>query len=230
MISRVIVLIRRRLFAKGARNLELDQLREICGDYQHLNYAKGAVELPLSCAQAWDSDRQGQEYWHAGCSSQDERARFWQRRKHCYDLILDSLSVFEERCQKAKPPAKQPLVPASEGPETVRSHAYELAFSSEDEMFHSTLYDWLIERGMADELLEVLQVSRINDILLTCTVHLDEAYLPRGAFTARTRHCPEVPTLMAILRQRWTTITCCGGAICFGRIHRVRRYFTLNRQ
>ena len=40
-------------------------------------------------------------------------------------------------------------------PETVRGHAYELTFASEDEMFHSTLYDWLIGRGMADELLEV---------------------------------------------------------------------------
>ena len=40
-------------------------------------------------------------------------------------------------------------------PETVRGHAYELTFASEDEMFHSTLYEWLIGRGMADELLEV---------------------------------------------------------------------------
>ena len=31
----------RRLFMKGARNLEFDKLREICGDYQQLSYAKG---------------------------------------------------------------------------------------------------------------------------------------------------------------------------------------------
>ena len=30
-----------RLFMKGARNLEFDKLREICGDYQQLSYAKG---------------------------------------------------------------------------------------------------------------------------------------------------------------------------------------------
>ncbi|KAF7796400.1 hypothetical protein EIP86_007577 [Pleurotus ostreatoroseus] len=30
-----------RLFIKGARILDFDKLREICGDYQHLNYAKG---------------------------------------------------------------------------------------------------------------------------------------------------------------------------------------------
>ncbi|KAL1952061.1 hypothetical protein VTO73DRAFT_1210 [Trametes versicolor] len=137
-----------RLFMKGARNLEFEKLREICGDYQQLNYAKGAVELPLHCAQAFDTDLQGQEYWIAGCPASDSRAQFWERRTHCYELVLDSLSVFEERSTSGKPSA-------SDDPETVRGHAYELAFASEDEMFHSTLYDWLIERGMADELLEM---------------------------------------------------------------------------
>ncbi len=148
--------------------MDLEKLREICGDYQHLNYAKGiydffpvlfelmdsvigAVELPLYCAQIMDTDGQGQEYWAAGLPANDPRAEFWQRRSHCYELVLDSLSVFEERANAAK----QPSTPTSDDPETVRSHAYELAFASEDEMLHSTLYDWLIQRGLADELLEM---------------------------------------------------------------------------
>ncbi|KAI0735282.1 nucleoporin [Earliella scabrosa] len=139
-----------RLFMKGARNLEFDKLREICGDYQQLSYAKGAVELPLYCAQVFDTDLQGQEYWIAGCPANDTRAQFWERRKHCYELVLDSLSVFEERCVPGKQNPTQ-----IDDPETVRGHAYELAFASEDEMFHSTLYEWLIGRGMADELLEM---------------------------------------------------------------------------
>jgi nuclear pore complex protein Nup155 len=47
-------------------------------------------------------------------------------------------------------------------PEVARSHAYELAFSSEDELFHSTLDDWLISRGLADELLEVSVLFKIH--------------------------------------------------------------------
>ncbi|PIL32067.1 transporter [Ganoderma sinense ZZ0214-1] len=139
-----------RLFMKGARNLEFDKLREIVGDFQQLSYAKGAVELPLYCAQAFDTDGQGQEYWIAGCPANDARAQFWDRRKHCYELVLDSLSVFEERCGPGKQSSSQ-----VDDPENVRGHAYELAFASEDEMFHSTLYEWLIGRGMADELLEM---------------------------------------------------------------------------
>ncbi|KAI0824272.1 nucleoporin [Trametes gibbosa] len=139
-----------RLFMKGARNLEFEKLREICGDYQQLNYAKGAVELPLHCAQTFDTNLQGQEYWLAGCPESDPRSQFWERRKRCYELVLDSLAVFEERCVPGKQSSS-----LSDEPETIRGHAYELAFASEDEIFHSTLYDWLIERSMADELLEM---------------------------------------------------------------------------
>ncbi|TCD69902.1 hypothetical protein EIP91_005726 [Steccherinum ochraceum] len=141
-----------RLFTKAARILELDKLREICGDYQQLKYARGAVELPLHCADVEDSDQQGRGFWHSGCPPNDIREPLWQARLRCYDLVLDSLSVFEEQCGK---------VPSSGGlddPETVRTHAYELAFASEDEMFHSVLYDWLIQRGLADELLEMRPV------------------------------------------------------------------------
>ncbi|TFY65154.1 hypothetical protein EVJ58_g2157 [Rhodofomes roseus] len=135
-----------KLFMKGARNLDFEKLREICGDYQQLSYAKGAVELPLHCAQAYDADGQGQEHWQSGCPANDPRAKAWERRLHCYQLVLDSLSVFEQRCQQQN---------ISDEAERIRSHAYELAFEGEDEMFHSTLYDWLIERRMADELLEM---------------------------------------------------------------------------
>lgn len=113
--------------------------------------------MPLHCAQVYDVDGQGQEHWLAGFPANDQRAKYWQRRSHCYDLVLDSLSVFEERSNAAK----QSTDPNSAGddPERVRGHAYELAFECEDEMFHSTLYDWLIARGMADELLEVREMD-----------------------------------------------------------------------
>ncbi|CCM05199.1 uncharacterized protein FIBRA_07408 [Fibroporia radiculosa] len=142
--------------AERSRNVEFEKLREICGDYQQLNYAKGAIVLPLHCAKVYDADGQGQEYWIAGCPANDSRSSSWERRIHCYELVLDSLSVFEERSAQAKHPSSSGLT--IEDPERVRSHAYELAFDNEDEMFHSSLYDWLIKRNMADELLEMRPV------------------------------------------------------------------------
>jgi len=144
-----------RLFIKGARILEFDKLREICGDYQQLSYAKGSVELPLTCARVSDPDNIGLEYWYAGSPPNDPRFEFCGRRLRYYDLVLDSLIIFEAKSASAKASAATAGVVALDDPETVRSHAYELAFSSEDEMFHSTMYDWLINRQLADELLEM---------------------------------------------------------------------------
>ena len=106
--------------------------------------------MPLYCAQVFDADQQGAEYWAAGCPANDPRAEFWKRRSHCYDLVLDSLSNFEELAKAGSS--------TSDDLEAARTHAYSLAFASEDEMFHSTLYEWLIERGLADELLEMRPV------------------------------------------------------------------------
>ena len=41
-------LMKVRLFTRAARVIEFEKLREICGDYQHLNYAKGGLNLTYS--------------------------------------------------------------------------------------------------------------------------------------------------------------------------------------
>lgn len=131
---------------------------KVCTLHLHLSirltFLQGAIELPLYCAQVYDADGQGHEYWAAGMSENDPRAEFWQKRANCYDLVLDSLTVFEDRVTAAKQPGAAGLDDSA----AVRTHAYELAFQAEDEMFHSTLYDWLIQRGLADELLEMRPV------------------------------------------------------------------------
>jgi len=122
----------------------------------------------LICRQVQDTDNAGLECWHAGSPANDPRLELVSQRVRCYDLVLDSLTVFEDNCTKVQPAATTGTVPPLNDPETVRSHAYELAFASEDEMFHSTLYDWLIGRGLADDLLDVgLQYqSHLSHILI----------------------------------------------------------------
>lgn len=177
---------------KGARILEFDKLREVVGDYQQLDYAKGAIELPLHCADAWDPDRLGQEYWQSapelsagsGLVTQPEisaasalvlggdaaRREAWQRRGRCYDLVLDSLEAFENKARDG-----------GESADRVRAHAYELVFASLDEMFHARLYEWLIGRGLADELLEVspliFEVVCLMRLILYSLLKMGPAYL-----------------------------------------------------
>ncbi|KAJ3721481.1 nucleoporin [Lentinula raphanica] len=142
----------RPLYQKGARILDLEKLREICGDFQLLNYAKGAIELPLVCARVFDSDNIGMDYWRSGMTSDGPSRLAYEERLRCYELVLDSLTVFEQHISDPSS-AKVPLSPDEH--EAVKDHAYKLSFSSDDEMFHSTLYDWLISRQLADDLLEV---------------------------------------------------------------------------
>ena len=137
----------------------------------------GAVNLPLSCASAQDPDNSALECWHAGAASNDSRQEQLQRRLRCYDLILDSLTVFEEKCSQKQASSTTGIL-ALDDPETVRSHAYELAFASEDEMFHSTLYDWLIGRNLADDLLEVSFVTTSFYCVRFILFYLDEAAFP----------------------------------------------------
>jgi nuclear pore complex protein Nup155 len=106
----------------------------------------GAIELPLYCAQIEDSDEQGRSWWLDGSPVGDPRLQAWERRRRCYDLVLDSLRVFDESTAGSS---------TSNG-QAIRNAAYELALQADDEVFHSVFYDWLVERGLTDELLDVI--------------------------------------------------------------------------
>jgi nuclear pore complex protein Nup155 len=114
--------------------------------------------MPLYSAQVEDADGQGKSFWLDGQPAGDPRAAVWERRHRCYDLVLDSLGVFDEAMAKAPPRAPDA---APEGVYAVRDAAYELALGSEDEVFHSILYDWLITRGLADHLLDVSDPRKV---------------------------------------------------------------------
>lgn len=116
--------------------------------------------MPLVCARVFDPDNVGLDYWRSGASSDGPSRMAFERRLQCYELILDSLSVFER--QMGDPSAAGTSLSAEEL-ESVKDHAYKLSFSSDDEMFHSTLYDWLISRQLADDLLEVCGHCSLSD-------------------------------------------------------------------
>ena len=80
----------------------------------------------------------------------DPRKLLYERRWACYQICVDSLSTFDDHLadaiKKGEPGLEQ---------DAARTRAYQLAFESQDQVFHSFFYDWLINRGMTEELLEV---------------------------------------------------------------------------
>lgn len=115
--------------------------------------SSGAIELPLQCAAVADDDNIGLNYWLSGSPANDPRSDLLDKRRKCYDLALHSLSIFDE--QSTKTPTRDI--------EEIRNHAYDLAFSSEDPIFHSHLYEWMVKQGMTDALLEVGFLSLLYD-------------------------------------------------------------------
>ncbi|KAF8527887.1 nucleoporin [Hysterangium stoloniferum] len=140
-----------RLFVDGARIMELQSLVDIVADYRRCFYATGAVFLPLRCAQEFDATNEGRDYWLMGCppGDSDPRKQLYERRWACYGICVESLATFDEALNEA-------LLKGQPGnnEETARTRAYQLAFESQDQAFHSFFYDWLISRGMTEELLE----------------------------------------------------------------------------
>lgn len=105
-----------------------------------------------------DANNVAFDVWYSGSATTEENKAICELRHGCYDLVLDSLQVFEE---------KHAASADSRDQEAVRTHAFELAFASDDEIFHSALYDWFIERGMVDDLLEVgTAVRNLNSLPL----------------------------------------------------------------
>ncbi|KAH7340172.1 Non-repetitive/WGA-negative nucleoporin C-terminal-domain-containing protein [Rhizoctonia solani] len=157
-----------RLFRKCTSTLSLEKLQEVVSEYRTLRYANGAVQLPLQCAKDWDVDNHGRDYWQSERLSGDERRTAYKLRKECYQLVTETLSVFDEAYEKSQGKEDGNAGDA----EAVRKNAYQLALGSDDPMFHAELYDWLVSQGRTDDLLEIrtpyieehlIQQSQKND-------------------------------------------------------------------
>ncbi|KAF8587314.1 nucleoporin [Ramaria rubella] len=140
-----------KLFVDGARIMELQSLHSIVEDYRRCSYATGAVFLPLRCAQEFDPTNEGREYWLLGCppGDTDPRKPLYERRWACYQICVDSLSTFDDHLAEILKKGE-----LGQDQDAARIRAYQLAFESQDQAFHSFFYDWLISRGMTEELLE----------------------------------------------------------------------------
>ncbi|KAJ1310495.1 hypothetical protein OPQ81_007228 [Rhizoctonia solani] len=151
-----------RLFRKCTCTLSLEKLQEVVSEYRTLRYANGAVQLPLQCAKDWDTNNQGRDYWQSERLSGDERREAYKLRKECYQLVTETLSVFDEAYEQSQ--GKEDGATADV--EAVRKNAYQLALGSDDPMFHAELYDWLVSQGRTDDLLEI-RTPYIEDHLIS---------------------------------------------------------------
>lgn len=154
-----------RLFIRAAGSIPIPRLQEVSERYRTLNYTLGkfilwavcdrtlcfvgAIELALRTASDLDPHKKAIDFVRDGEHPADPRKALFEARKECYAEVIKALKVADDRLDKAV--AEGDAATATQN----RNEAYALAIASDDELFHFYLYDWQVERGLQEQLLEV---------------------------------------------------------------------------
>lgn len=134
-------------------------INSFCRQYCELGFPVGAVKLVVSSAKASDPDQLALNAVNAANAASNDPAsvRAFQNRTETYKVVFDMLDRYVSYATSTQSPVSrnkddtiQPTVAQKLADETI--HAI---LSSDDEAFHITLYNWLLERKLFDRLLEI---------------------------------------------------------------------------
>ncbi|XP_006813173.1 nuclear pore complex protein Nup155 [Saccoglossus kowalevskii] len=156
-------------------------LTAIFSEYQAAGFYDGIVELSLTAAHRRDPQGLALHYYKSGKPPEDTQGmQAFVTRLECYECVHDTLGNLVHLSQSYP---QSPGIPKRPGPppttsEDSRLSAQEAAhhmdqmmkigLKSNDELYHVSLYDWLVTMGLTDKLLEI-------------TLPFVEAYLKRAA-------------------------------------------------
>jgi nuclear pore complex protein Nup155 len=150
-VSRTLLHESLKHFQKVAGSLTQTNLESAVQQYVDLRYYAGAIQLCLVVAEAKDRGKSALYWINDEKPAGDPRAKAFDQRKVCYDLIhrvllhLDAASSREPEMVDGK----ATLIA------TKRAEAYDVVSNSTDEVFHQDLYDWYIQQGWTERLLGI---------------------------------------------------------------------------
>ncbi|OXV07639.1 hypothetical protein Egran_04597 [Elaphomyces granulatus] len=138
-----------RLFRQVSDNLPMDYLVSAVDKYIENQFFAGAIQLCLSVAASSDKANLALSWLMDGRPSEDPRRAYYDFRKQCYELIFKVIVAVDKLA------ASDPGV--IDGQTTLickrQNEAYEVISGSKDEVFLTSLYDWYLEQGWNDRLL-----------------------------------------------------------------------------
>ncbi|OKO89592.1 Nucleoporin NUP170 [Penicillium subrubescens] len=160
------------LFQQVAENLPMDYLVSAVDNYISNQFFAGAISLALHVAQrsdkanmalSWIMDNRPEQvnfsshndfpqpsHQHQLIFAQDPRKQYFVYRKQCYDLVSKVIVAVDTQA------ASDPHV--IDGQLTViakrQNEAYGVITDSSDEVFLTSLYDWYLEQGWSERLLQ----------------------------------------------------------------------------
>ncbi|KAK0530039.1 hypothetical protein OC834_003460 [Tilletia horrida] len=138
-----------KLLDKASPQLPFEKLQAICADFRELKYAK-----------AWDPSNMANSVppnASAALLQHHPALPLLEKRNACYALVLEMLKVVDDALDSAEqlPENNSNRIAEIRKATELRLDAYELALDQNDRLFHWRLYDWLLERGMTEQLLQV---------------------------------------------------------------------------
>ncbi|KAL4235731.1 hypothetical protein ACF0H5_004123 [Mactra antiquata] len=142
------------------------QLAQVCNQFSSVHFYEGIVDLCLTMANKRDPQKLALHFYNNDEPSEDmQGVQEHMQRKECYKCITETLgylmtaSVPQGASVIPKSPGPPPAVDSSrmsiEDAEQYKAEVFRLALKSDDELFHSSLYDWLFSMNMTDKLLEI---------------------------------------------------------------------------
>lgn len=141
-------------------------LPAICQEFHQARFYDGVVDLCLSSAAKQDPSNLALHYYRNGKPPSDMQGmQAFSARYECYQSvtdILDELLVTSTAAtaspvpaRPGPPPSPDPNLLTREEAERYLENMMKKCLSSEDELFHVALYDWLVDKGLKERLLEI---------------------------------------------------------------------------
>ncbi|KAH7324644.1 Non-repetitive/WGA-negative nucleoporin C-terminal-domain-containing protein [Stachybotrys elegans] len=172
-----------RLFEKVAGSLTFANLQSAVAQYVDLRYYAGAIQLCLVVAREKDRGNAALSWINYGKPASDPRAKTFNDRKRCYDLIHDVLASLDAASAMEPEMIDGKLTLIA----TKRLEAYDVVNSSDDEVFHFDLYEWYIQRGWTDRILAIDSPHVITFLQRLASTDVEHAELLCRFYTNRSR-------------------------------------------
>ncbi|KAI8336815.1 Non-repetitive/WGA-negative nucleoporin C-terminal-domain-containing protein [Chlamydoabsidia padenii] len=158
---------------EAADTITGDKLKEICTEYRYQGYYIGVVKLALERAKRLDPQNQGLTYVESTGSlvspptqqtesmalDNDSKSHFYQLRLQCYEQIFQALAEVRSLRRGDRVEVRGRQI-HSNNPDILADEVLSTALSSNDILFHYTLYQWFLvgsknDNSMLTELLSV---------------------------------------------------------------------------
>ncbi|KAL1613916.1 hypothetical protein SLS54_010193 [Diplodia seriata] len=139
------------LFQKVASSLSMEHMQAAIEQYIAMSFFAGAIRLTLKVAQQLDRGNKALGFIKDSMHPNDPRKKEFEARKACYNLVHKIIIAVDTAAQTEPETIDGQITPTYKR----KLEAYDEINNSDDEVFQTDLFDWYLDQGWNDRLLEI---------------------------------------------------------------------------